>query len=122
MFACICVAVNFSVMASNRIKSLFERQLHRQNVHDDSIARDSIFVPTKAVKAELLDHHRRQLTIPSIPAEAQFDYIILDDEGYVVDTSNDRIHSQPSHSQPAVPEYDFIILDEIQIENKTGNV
>lgn len=118
-------------MAGNSIRNLFEKQIHKQNVQNCN--------PTRAVKAEMLIRHERESTCTTALDENQFEYIILDDEGYVVNNFNDTDYVQDSvnsenraatvleshtstanmnsnartveiHSQPA--NHDFIILDE----------
>lgn len=129
-------------MAQNSIKSLFEKQTHKQNTDERVIhAQNRNFKPIKAVKAELLRHHECESTHDSNRAETQFEYIILDDDGYVVNNFDDR-NFVPDSVNPNIPdaiivdcnkfvdtnsqpvELDFMILDEnvltADLENNSG--
>lgn len=115
-------------MAQSSITSFFEKQ--KQNIDEAAIhAQNQNFNPTKAVKAELLRYHEWQSTHDSNRAETAFEYIILDDDGYVVNSFDDRnfvpysvdsnlprtsivdcnqfVDTTSKHAEP-----DFMILDE----------
>lgn len=107
-------------MAGNPIRSLFEKQIHKENVQNCN--------PTRAVQTEMLKLHE----LESNAAETQLEYIILDDEGYMVNNFNDinyvqdsvNLEKRAATTQSQHANIDFIILDEnnliIDAENDAG--
>lgn len=102
-------------MSRDPIRSLFEKQMQKQNV--------SNLIPTKAAKAELLNLEGHQ-SVVDFQSEAinrnqlsHSDYIILDEDGYVVNVDDNKrnqntnyitLDDHLSNSQQT----DYIVLDE----------
>lgn len=92
-----------AAMDANPIRNLFEKHMLNK----------ASLIPSKAVKAEQLNHHENRIQSEAFiqnPSNSEnIDFIILDEDGYVVNNDGKRLHnSHNSNSHNS----NYFIMDE----------